>query len=178
MDVDTTQTKWTIFDPFQWWQHCFFTESEKGAKKQEAYKVPLYPKMSSFIFSKIRTRFQIFIAKICRTQINRRSKIGMDKVEVRFFNFHIRWWVGPSTSKNHGVNFPPPFGFRKIKVFDKIFEKILSPGIWPPKLWFAFYQQWHIGTWLSIPHLKDLDPRIPCMCLVMILLSWMLRICK
>ena len=110
--------------------------------------------------------------------VNRRSKIGMDKVEVRFFNFHIRWWVGPSTSKNHGVNFPPPFGFRKIKVFDKIFEKILSPGIWPPKLWFAFYQQWHIGTWLSIPHLKDLDPRIPCMCLVMILLSWMLRICK
>ena len=122
--------------------------------------------------------FEGFWGTFDLTKFNRRSKIGMDKVEVRFFNFHIRWWVGPSTSKNHGVNFPPPFGFRKIKVFDKIFEKILSPGTWPPKLWFAFYQQWHIGTWLSIPHLKDLDPRIPCMCLVMILLSWMLRICK
>lgn len=47
---------------------------KKGAKKQEAYKVPLYPKMSSFIFSKIRTRFQIFIAKICRTQIKGQPK--------------------------------------------------------------------------------------------------------
>ena len=110
--------------------------------------------------------------------LNRRSRIKMHKIVVPFFNFYIRWWVGPSTSKNHGANFPPPFSFRKIKVFDIIFEKILSPGIGPPKLWFAFYQQWSIGNWHSIPHLKDLDLRIPCMCLVMILLSWMLRICK
>ena len=116
----------------------------------------------------------------CPTTIlfNRRSRIKMHKIVVPFFNFYIRWWVGPSTSKNHGANFPPPFSFRKIKVFDIIFEKILSPGIGPPKLWFAFYQQWSIGNWHSIPHLKDLDLRIPCMCLVMILLSWMLRICK
>ena len=110
--------------------------------------------------------------------LNRRSRIKMHKIVVPFFNFHIRWWVGPSTSKNHGANFPPPFSFRKIKVFDIIFEKILSPGIGPPKLWFAFYQQWSIGNWHSIPHLKDLDLRISCMCLVRILLSWMLRICK
>ena len=45
----------------------------------------------------------------------------------RFFNFDIRWWVGPSTSKNHGINFPPPLSFRKIKVFEKFFGKILSP---------------------------------------------------
>ena len=118
------------------------------------------------------------IRLLIKKGFNRRSRIKMHKIVVPFFNFYIRWWVGPSTSKNHGVNFPPPFSFRKIKVFDIIFEKILSPRIGPPKLWFAFYQQWSIGNWHSIPHLKDLDLRIPCMCLVMILLSWMLRICK
>ena len=60
--------------------------------------------------------------------VNRRSRIKMDKKIVSFFNFDIRWWVGPSTSKNHEVNFPAPLSFRKIKVFDKIFEKWLSPG--------------------------------------------------
>ena len=111
-------------------------------------------------------------------QFNRRSRLKMDKLGVPFFDFDIRCWVGPSTSQNHGVNFPPPLSFRKIKVFDKIFGKILSPGFWPSKLWFAFFQQWSIGYWLSIPHLKDLDPKILCMCLVLFLLSWVLRFCK
>ena len=51
----------------------------------------------------------------------------MDKKIYRFFNFVIRWWVGPSTSKNHGINFPPPLSFRKIQVFEKFFGKFLSP---------------------------------------------------
>ena len=60
-------------------------------------------------------------------KINRKSRLKMDKKIYRFFNFVIRWWVGPSTSKNHGINFPPPLSFRKIQVFEKIFGKILSP---------------------------------------------------
>ena len=63
------------------------------------------------------------IAKV----FNRKSRLKMDKKIYQFFNFDIRWWVGPSTSKNHGINFPPPLSFRKIKVFEKFFGKILSP---------------------------------------------------
>ena len=80
----------------------------------------------------------------------------------------IRWWVGPSRSQNHGLNFPAQLSCWEIKVFDFFLQMAKIFIVWRADVWIEFSQQLSIAHEQTIYHLKDLGARISSMVLILL----------
>ena len=80
----------------------------------------------------------------------------------------IMWWVGPSGSQNHGLNFPAQLSCWEIKVFDFFLQMAKIFIVWRADVWIEFSQQLSIAHEQTIYHLKDLGARISSMVLILL----------